>query len=94
MVTELNHAIYQNKRVDLTHKIRKWKQLSQFRRTCSKVIQIKKDNFDDEQRVQERQQNEGPRAYISVFVAYLAIPSSSYEHQPRNDNNIPCKAVW
>ena len=34
------------------------------------------------------------QSYISVFVVYLAIPSNIQEHQPRQDNSIPCMAVW
>ena len=33
-------------------------------------------------------------SHIFSFVAYLTISGSSYEHQPRHDNNIPYKAVW
>ena len=31
---------------------------------------------------------------ISDFVAYLAIPISTWEHQPRHDNSIPCMAIY
>ena len=48
----------------------------------------------DEPRVQERQQVNDQRSSISVFVVYLTIPSSSYKHQLKHDNNIPCKTVW
>ena len=34
------------------------------------------------------------QSYISVFVAYLTTPSSSYEHQPRHSNIILYKVVW
>ena len=34
------------------------------------------------------------QSYISVFVVYLTIPSSIQKHQPRQDNSIPCMAVW
>ena len=51
-------------------------------------------HFDDEQRVQERQQVKDQQSCISVSVAYRAIPSSNLEHQPRHDNSIPCMARW
>ena len=55
-------------------------------------------HFDDEPRVQERvqgrQQRKDQQSYISVFVAYQTIPSSNQEHQPKNDNSIPCMDVW
>ena len=35
-------------------------------------------NFDDEPRVQERQQVKDQESCISIFVAYPAIPSSNY----------------
>ena len=50
-------------------------------------------HFDDEPRVQEKQQVKGQQSCISVFVAYPTIPSSNQEHQPRCDNNIPFMAV-
>ena len=50
--------------------------------------------FDGEPRVQERQQVKNQQSYISAFVVYLTIPSSSKEHQPRHDNNVQCMAVW
>ena len=31
---------------------------------------------------------------ISVYVVYLTIPSNIQEHQPRQDNSIPCMVVW
>ena len=34
------------------------------------------------------------QSYISIFVVYLTIPSSIQEHHPRQDNSIPCMAVW
>ena len=51
-------------------------------------------HFDDEPRVQERQQVKDPQSCLSVFVVYLTIPSSNQRHQPRRDNSIPCIAVW
>ena len=50
--------------------------------------------FDDEPRVQERQQVKDQQSYISVSLAYPAIPSSNKEHQPRDDNTIQYMAVW
>ena len=50
--------------------------------------------FDDEPRVQERQQVKDQQSYISVSVAYPAIPSSNKKHQPRDDNTIQYMAVW
>ena len=34
-------------------------------------------HFDDESRVQERQQGKNQQSCISIFVAYLTIPSSN-----------------
>ena len=31
------------------------------------------------------------QSYISVFIAYLTIPSRNYEQQPRHDNSIPVR---
>ena len=39
-------------------------------------------NFHDEPRVQDRQQVKDHQSYISIFVAYLTLPSSSWEPQP------------
>ena len=61
--------------------IRKWNQLSQFRRTPTKVIPIKKGlswlHFYDKPRVERRQQVKDQQSYMSVFIAYLTNPSSS-----------------
>ena len=51
-------------------------------------------HFKDEPRVQERQQVKDQKSKISVFPSYLTFSSSGYEHQPRHDNSIQCKAVW
>ena len=40
-------------------------------------------HFDDEPRVQERQQGKNQQSHISAFVAFLTIPSRNYKHQPR-----------
>ena len=43
--------------------------------------------FDVEPRVQERQQVKDHQSCVSVLVAYLTIPSSNKEHQPRHSNS-------
>ena len=50
-------------------------------------------NFDDEPRSQERQEVKIQQSYNPVFLAYLTFPSSSQEHQPRNENSISWKVV-
>ena len=50
--------------------------------------------FDNEPRVQKKQQVKDQQSCISLFVAYPTIPSSNEEHQPRDDNSIPYMAVW
>ena len=37
--------------------------------------------------------SEGPTVLDIHFPAYMAIPSSTYEHQSRHDNSITCMAV-
>ena len=37
-------------------------------------------HFNDEPRVQERQQGKDQHSWISLFVTYLAFPSSNQEH--------------
>ena len=49
-------------------------------------------HFNDEPRLQERQQ-EGPTVLHICCLAYLTIPSSKYGYQPRHDNSIPSMAV-
>ena len=51
-------------------------------------------HFDDEPRVQEKQQVKDQQSYVSVFVACLTNPSSNWDHQPRRDNSIPYMDVW
>ena len=46
-------------------------------------------HFDDEPRVQERQQVNDQKSYIFIFVTYLTIPSNNWEDQPRHDNSRP-----
>ena len=50
-------------------------------------------HFDDEPRVQGRQQVYDQQFCISVFVGYLTIPIGNWEHQPRHDSSIPCIVV-
>ena len=50
-------------------------------------------NFDDDPRVQAKQQVKDQQSCISAFVAYSTIQSSNWEHQPRDDNSTPCMAV-
>ena len=49
--------------------------------------------FDDEARIQEKQQVKDQQFCISVFAAYLTNPSSNWGHQPRRDNSIPYMGV-
>ena len=51
-------------------------------------------HFDDEARVQEKQQVKDQQSCISISVAYSAIPSSNYEHQFRHDNSIQHRATF
>ena len=56
-------------------------------------VQMKmREGFEDERRIQDREQVKNQQTF--VFVAYLTIPSSNWEHVPRHDNSIPCVAVW
>ena len=49
--------------------------------------------FNDEPRVQEKQQVKDQQSCVSVFVPYSIIQSSNQEHQPRHDSRTPCMAV-
>ena len=51
-------------------------------------------HFDDEPRVQEKQQVKDQQSCIFVFVAFMTIPSSNLGHQPRRDNSISYMGVW
>ena len=51
-------------------------------------------HVDDEPGVQEKEQVMDQQSAISVYVVYLTIPSNIQEHQPRQDNSIPCMVVW
>ena len=77
-------------------RIRKWNQWSQFRSTSAKVIRIEDlsyQHFNDEPRIQEKQQVKDQQSCTSNFVAYPTNPSSNQEHQTRHDNSIPYKAI-
>ena len=50
-------------------------------------------NFDNEQRVREKEQVKDQQSYVFIFVAYPTIPSSNLEHQPRHDNSFLYKVV-
>ena len=51
-------------------------------------------HFNNEPRVQEKQQVKDQQSCIFVFVACLTIPSSNQGHQPRRDNSIPYMGIW
>ena len=51
-------------------------------------------HFDDEPRVQDRQQMKKQQSYISVSIVSLKYLSSSCAHQPRKDNSIPGNIKW
>ena len=51
-------------------------------------------HFDDEPRVQEKQQVKDQQSCVSVFVVCLTIPNSNWGHQPRYDNSIPYMGIW
>ena len=79
MVTK-NHAIYQNnkkaslenKEVELAEPVHmNICQSNTYRKDLSWLY------FDDERRVQQRQQLMDQQTYISSFVAYLTVPSRS-----------------
>ena len=46
-------------------------------------------HFNDEPRVQEKQQVKEQQFDISVFLAYLTAPGGNWGHRPRRDNSIP-----
>ena len=48
--------------------------------------------FDNDIRVQEKQQVKGQQSCIFVFVVCLTM--TKYGHQPRHDNIIPYMGVW
>ena len=51
-------------------------------------------HFNDEPRVQEKQQVKDQQSCISIFVVCLTIPSNNWGHQPRRDNSIPYIGIW
>ena len=51
-------------------------------------------NFDNEPRVQEKQQMNNRKSCILVFVACLTISSINKQHHLRRDNSIPYMGVW
>ena len=62
------------------------------------IIYYRKDfswpHFNNEARVQEKQQVNDQQSYIFVFVAFPTILSSNLGHQPRHDNSIPYIGIW
>ena len=96
MVTE-NYAIYQNskktslenKEVELVESVQmNIYQSNTYRKDLSWL------HFNNEPRVQDRQQVKDQHPFISVFVAYPTIPRGNQEHQPRHNNSIPHMAIW
>ena len=92
-----NHAIYQNNQKASREK----KKVEPVETVLKNIYQsntYRKDlswlYFDDEPRVQEKQQLKDQQSCIFISVACLAIPSSNYGHQPRRDNSIPYMGVW
>ena len=51
-------------------------------------------HFNDEPRVQEKEQVKDQQPCLFVFVACLTIPSSNQGYQPRRDNSISYMSVW
>ena len=51
-------------------------------------------HFDDEPRVEEKDQVKDQKSCIFVVVACLKIPSNNYGHRPKRDNNILYMGVW
>ena len=51
-------------------------------------------HFDNEPKVQEKQQVKDQQSCIFAFVACLTIPSSNQGHQSRCDNSIQDMGVW
>ena len=68
---------------------RKWNQLSQFYQSNTYRKDLSWPHFDNDPRVQEKQQVKDQQSCISAFVACLTNPSSNWGHQPRQDNSIP-----
>ena len=60
---------------------RKWNQVSQFWRISTKIIPIENlswSYFNNEPKIQEKQQVKDHQSWIFIFVACLTIPSSNY----------------
>ena len=51
-------------------------------------------DFDNEPRVQEKQQVNDQQFCVFIFAACVTISSSNQRHQPRLDNIIPYMDVW
>ena len=51
-------------------------------------------DFDNEPRVQEKQQVKEQQFCIFVFVVCLTIPSGNYRYKPRRDNSIPYMGIF
>ena len=77
--------------------IRKWNQLSKFRWASTRKIPIEKTQPGylsiTSQWFQSGKQRKDQQSCIFVFVALLIFSSRDYEHQPRNDNSIPCMDI-
>ena len=83
-----NHAIFLNK---------EYPSLKNKEMEPVQPVKMNKDlswlHFNDEPSTQERQKVKHQQSCISVFVAYLTIPSNN-QHQPRHGNIILCMTVW
>ena len=73
---------------------RKQNQLSQFYQNNTYRKDLSWPHFDDEPRIQEKQQVKDQQSCLSVFAACLTILSSKWGHPPRRDNSIPFMGVW
>ena len=96
-VTQKNHAIYQNNEyTSLENKEMEPVEPVQMNIYQSNAYRTDLSwlHFDNEPRVEQRQQVKDQKSCISVFVPYLKFPSSKQRHQIRHDNSIPCMAVW
>ena len=97
MVAKKNHTIYQNNKQS-PHENEEVKPVEPVHINIYQSNTYRKGlawlHFNDEPRVQERQQVKDQQPCISIFVGYPTIPSSNQEHQPGNDNSIRCMAVW
>lgn len=55
---------------------------------------LDKLHFDNESRVQYKQQVKGQQSHIPVSVPYLKHWSSNQEHKAKHDNRILCQVIW